>query len=291
MNNESEKTTLKRSDSSSSIDSDDDTDLIAKLTKRFIVGSGFENNDPNDEGLFNKENVIKFLQNLLEAERVKNESASTQSEVNFSFEIENSKVSLNLDNDQAEQNLTDGLPRDLIVTMSDPSVFSNNISRANFEKLFLDIDDKCKFCHIRIFKRTSIQFSNPIAAILARVRLENYEFMGENLKMYLTTPIKLKNTRQYLAAPKNDKTFLISPPASPPVGWEQILEDPPVVNLDLLATLSSKLNPLEPCELIKSNNDMPGIIIHPCADQQDFFDNSNATRKFMPTRRPANDIN
>ena len=186
MNNESEKTALNRSDSSSSIDSDDDTDLIAKLTKRFIVGSGFENNDPNAEGLFNKENVIKFLQNLLEAERVKNESASTQSEVNSSFEIENSKVSLNLDDDQAEQNLTDGLPRDLIVTMSDPSVFSNNISRANFEKLFLDIDDKCKFCHIRIFKRTSIQFSNPIAAILARVRLENYEFMGENLKMYLT---------------------------------------------------------------------------------------------------------
>ncbi len=36
---------------------------------------------------------------------------------------------------------------------------------------------------------------------------------------------------------------------------------------------------------------MPGIIIHPCADSNDFFAaNQNATRKFMPTRRPANDI-
>jgi hypothetical protein len=33
--------------------------------------------------------------------------------------------------------------------------------------------------------------------------------------------------------PDTDKNFLISPPGSPPVGWEQIREDPP--NLDTLA--------------------------------------------------------
>lgn len=31
-----------------------------------------------------------------------------------------------------------------------------------------------------------------------------------------------------LQLPQHDRLFLISPPASPPVGWEQTFEDPPV---------------------------------------------------------------
>lgn len=181
----SERNVLNRSDSSSSLDSDDDSDFVAKLTKQFLLGSSLENVGPEAESLLSKENVIKFLRNLLEAEN-SNKKASSDSRDHSVFEIENSKVSLNLDESPDQNSLTDGLPRDLIVTMADPSVFTNNVSREKFEKLFLDIDDKCRFCHIRVFKRSSIQFSNPIAAILARVQLENYEFMGVNLKMYLT---------------------------------------------------------------------------------------------------------
>ncbi|KAF9533616.1 calcineurin-binding protein [Crepidotus variabilis] len=44
----------------------------------------------------------------------------------------------------------------------------------------------------------------------------------------------------YLQPPAIEKNFLISPPGSPPVGWEQIREDPPNVNAlaeDLIAAL------------------------------------------------------
>lgn len=71
--------------------------------------------------------------------------------------------------------------------------------------------------------------------------------------LFYFQPIKIKNSRQFLEAPKNEKTFLISPPSSPPVGWEQVLEDPPVVNLEFLATLSTKLNP---CKLLKEQKNV-----------------------------------
>ncbi|KAM5542791.1 hypothetical protein V8D89_003752 [Ganoderma adspersum] len=44
------------------------------------------------------------------------------------------------------------------------------------------------------------------------------------------TPIDSDETREhnyYLKPPANEKNFLISPPGSPPVGWEQLREDPP----------------------------------------------------------------
>lgn len=289
-NSKNSQDLLNRSDSVSSTDSDD-FDFVTQLTRSLLANEdNVEDIAMDMQHLFNKENVINLLRNLLN----KNMSPKTESNERNEFEINESKASLcmNESSNNSDTSFVEGLPTNLIVTSVTSEVFSNNEVRSQFENLFLEIDETCKFCHLRIFKRCTIQFSNPIAAILARIQLNNKTFCGESLKMFLSNPIKLKNSRQFLEAPKNEKSFLISPPSSPPVGWVQIVEDPPVVNLELLATLSTKLNPLEPCELIKSNNEMPGIVIHPCADSQEFFENNtNATRKFMPTRRPAYDFN
>ncbi|KAL7282919.1 hypothetical protein ACG7TL_002337 [Trametes sanguinea] len=57
------------------------------------------------------------------------------------------------------------------------------------------------------------------------------------------TPIETSETMEhnhYLRPPVNEKNFLISPPGSPPVGWEQIREDPPNATplaSDLIAAL------------------------------------------------------
>ena len=54
--------------------------------------------------------------------------------------------------------------------------------------------------------------------------------------LQVLSPCTLEDS--YLHVPPLEKQFLISPPASPPVGWEQPKEDKPVVDYDLLAAMA-----------------------------------------------------
>lgn len=47
------------------------------------------------------------------------------------------------------------------------------------------------------------------------------------MRIYFGAETKTDETDQYLHAPKSDKLFFISPPPSPPHGWEMRNEEPP----------------------------------------------------------------
>lgn len=188
---------------------------------------------------------------------------------------------------EEHENHEEELTKNLIVTNLPNEVFQDSELRMQFENLFLELDHKCQFYYFKSFKRCRIECDDFISALLMKFELEDRPFYNVNLKVFLTQPIKLKNSRPFLEPPKNDKTFLISPPASPPVGWEQDFEDPPVVNYDLLAALS-QLNPHEPCELVKSQINIPGIVVHPCTDHVELTPDASGRIKFIQTRRPPN---
>ncbi|VDP91777.1 unnamed protein product [Echinostoma caproni] len=91
---------------------------------------------------------------------------------------------------------------------------------------------------------------------------------------------------KHLAPPKPPRLFLLSPPASPPVGWEPKAEAEPVINYDLLEALAAlapgeafELHPrdevrrhpsivITPCENHPSSGPRPQIVQTPCPERR-----------------------
>ena len=109
-----------------------------------------------------------------------------------------------------------------------------------FEKLFRTFDATATFHYLKSFRRARVDFSSPSITSKARIHLHQTPF-GENVMncFFGQPPILNKNTQQFLQIPPPVRQFLISPPASPPVGWAPAPESGPVVNFDLLAAIAA----------------------------------------------------
>ncbi|KAG5267722.1 hypothetical protein AALO_G00224910 [Alosa alosa] len=196
---------------------------------------------------------------------------------------------------EAAVELTD-LPNALIACKVLEDVFNDDQLKARFEAVFLAFDAGTTFQFFKSFRRVRINFTDALAAAEAREKLHKTDFNGKEMRLYFAQSVHIGSPS--LQPPKPDKQFLISPPASPPVGWQQTPDAQPLINYDLLRAVS-KLGPGEQYELHTGTPTTPSVIVHVCETEEDSSEGEadggadggeggkqRARPKIIQTRRP-----
>ncbi|CAL1598263.1 unnamed protein product [Knipowitschia caucasica] len=185
------------------------------------------------------------------------------------------------------------LPNALIACKVPEDLYEEGALRVNFESLFRSFDPEVQFQYFKSFRRVRISFSDALAAAEARLRLHKSDFHGKEMRLYFAQSVHIGSPR--LEPPKPEKQFLISPPASPPVGWEQSHDPTPVINYDLLCAIA-KLGPGEKYEIHTATPTTPSVVVHVCddgdssapddCDHDDDSSRPSPRPKIVQTRRP-----
>jgi hypothetical protein len=93
--------------------------------------------------------------------------------------------------------------------------------------------------------RIIVSFHSTDAALAVRQVFDGRAILGTTVaKCYFGEPTPIDPAMKYLDRPDAGKLFFISPPPSPPVGWEMRNEDPPnkLVHAEDLASKLAKLS-------------------------------------------------
>lgn len=165
---------------------------------------------------------------------------------------------------------TSDLPTSLIITNVDVSVFADPEQKARFEEMFESIEPGASFGYFRSFRRARVTFESPDSAAQARIRCDQLKFNNSVLNCYFaqaSSPDADSAKDGHLRPPTPQRQFLISPPASPPVGWEPAEEQEPCINYDIISALAG-MAPGEAHELHPPSDAHPGIVVHVCEEPE-----------------------
>jgi hypothetical protein len=99
------------------------------------------------------------------------------------------------------------------------------------------------FSPLKSLSRIIVSFYTDEDAIAVRQIWDGEAIMGERCRVYFGQPTPLTTQPHNLALPDAGKLFFISPPPSPPHGWEQKMEDAPnkMVHAEDLAEALARL--------------------------------------------------
>ncbi|CAB3369260.1 Hypothetical predicted protein [Cloeon dipterum] len=180
----------------------------------------------------------------------------------------------------------DDLPTSLIVTNLNSAVFKSDEEKIIIENLFNQYGETVSFQYFRSFRRMRVNFKTPAAAARARIELHQAKIGSSTINCYFAQPVSpIDMEDQHLQPPALTKQFLISPPASPPYGWEQKGEADPLVNYDLLAAIAN-LSPGETHELHPPSGGQPGIVVHICEEAAAAAESGAQRTRIQHTRCP-----
>ncbi|RPB05546.1 Calcipressin-domain-containing protein, partial [Choiromyces venosus 120613-1] len=128
----------------------------------------------------------------------------------------------------------------LITNLINPSIFDPT----HLQQLRSVIESSAalvSWSPLKSFRRIVCSFASTEDAISVRQVLDGEAIMGDRARVYFGEHTPIQPVDQHLQAPESKKLFFISPPPSPPHGWEMRNEEPPnavVVAEDLAHALS-----------------------------------------------------
>ncbi|KAJ4368994.1 hypothetical protein N0V83_006076 [Neocucurbitaria cava] len=131
----------------------------------------------------------------------------------------------------------------IITNLLAPEIFQFN----TLTEIRETIDQHAKvhtWAPLKSFRRIVVSFFDVESAIQIRKTLDGEQLMGYRIRVYFGMNTPLNPSDQHLALPKSDRLFFISPPPSPPMGWEMKEEEAPnkIVHAEDLATALARLH-------------------------------------------------
>jgi hypothetical protein len=128
----------------------------------------------------------------------------------------------------------------LVTNLQAPEIFASS----NLESIHKAINEHAAiytFSPLKSMRRIICTFFSTDDALKIRQVLDGEYVLGNRVRVYFGAETRIEQGDQHLQAPKSDKLFFISPPPSPPMGWEMRDEEPPNKEVhaeDLAAALS-----------------------------------------------------